>query len=266
MTSHPVPSPRRLPVLGHMHLFRPGRFVQGLMAFARQFDGIFHIQLGRSGGLVVTTAALAAELADESRFRKVLSKPLWEVRAVVGDGLFTARSDEPNWAIAHRVLMPAFSQRAMRGYFPMMLQVADQLAAKWESLPGVDIPVAADMTRLTMDTISLAGFGRPFNSFANPVQHPFLTAMEAALRETMDRLTQVELVRPLYRRRARAFAANLATMNALVDEVVRERRATPVESGDLLNLMLTARDPETGCAARRPQYPVPGADLPDRGA
>lgn len=241
-----IPSPRRLPILGHMHLFRPGRFIQGMMALARRHGGIFRIQLGTSTGLVVTSAALVAEISDEVRFRKVLNKALIEVRSIAGDGLFTARTDEPSWAVAHRVLMPAFSQRAMRGYFPMMLEIAQQLAAKWASEPNVDIAVAADMTRLTMDTISLAGFGYRFNSFATPQQHPFLDAMARALREAMDCLTEMQVVRPLHPRRTRAYAADIATMNSLVDEVVRERRAAPTQSPDLLNLMLTAADPETG--------------------
>jgi cytochrome P450/NADPH-cytochrome P450 reductase len=246
MTPPPIPSPRRLPIVGHMHLFRPGRFVQGLMAIGRDFDGLFRIDLGNSPGLIVTTVALATELADAARFRKVLNKALLEVRSIVGDGLFTAKTEEPNWAVAHRVLMPAFGQRAMRGYFPMMLEVADQLVTKWASQPGVDIQVADDMTRLTMDTISLAGFGRRFDSFARPDQHPFLTAMGRTLRETMDRLTRIDAARPLYRRRNRRYAADIATMNALVDEVIHERRAAPRDSGDLLNLMLTAADPQTG--------------------
>jgi cytochrome P450/NADPH-cytochrome P450 reductase len=241
-----IPTPRRLPVLGHMHLFRPGRFIQELMRIASRFDGLFQLELGGPPGLVVTNAALTAELSDETRFRKMLGKALWRVRDLAGDGLFTARGDEPNWARAHRVLMPAFSQRAMRGYFPMMLEVADQLAAKWEAEPGADIQVAADMTRLTLDTISLAGFGHRFASFSQPELHPFLAAMGRVLREAMDRLTRHDALHLLYRRRARAYAADIAQMNALVDEVVRRRRAHPAEGGDLLNLMLTAADPETG--------------------
>ena len=241
-----IPSPRRLPVLGHTYLFRPGRFIQDLMRLGQRFGGVFQIDLGGPSGLVVTTAALTAELADETRFRKTLSKALWELRNLAGDGLFTARSDEPNWARAHRVLMPAFGQRAMRGYFPMMLEVADQLAAKWEAAPGADIQVAADMTRLTLDTISIAGFGYRFNSFSQPVLHPFLAAMGRVLREAMDRLTRPDFLHGLYRRRARAYAADIAQMNALVDEVVRQRRAQPTDGADLLNLMLTAVDPETG--------------------
>ena len=55
------------------------------------------------------------------------------VRKFAGDGLFTAFSEEPNWGKAHRILLPAFSQRAMRGYFDMIVEVCDQLVAKWDA-------------------------------------------------------------------------------------------------------------------------------------
>src|SRR5205085_993934 len=42
------------------------------------------------------------------------------------------------------------------------------------------------------------------------------------------------------------FNTDVATMNALVDEVIAQRRANPNDGKDLLNLMLTAVDPETG--------------------
>jgi cytochrome P450/NADPH-cytochrome P450 reductase len=246
MTQRVMPSPRRLPLIGHMHLFRPGKFIQQLGGIAGRFDGIFRIELGDMTGLVVTTAALTAELSDETRFRKVLSKALIEVREILGDGLITVRTEEPSWAVAHRVLMPAFNQRAMRGYFQSMVEVTEQLVAKWAAEPGVEIAIEADMSRLTLDIISLAGFGQRFNSFATPALHPFLTALDATLREAMDRLTQPDQIRPLLRKRARAFQANLAIMNDLVDSVVRERRAAPIAGYDLLTLMMNSTDPDTG--------------------
>ena len=243
MTSRVMPSPRRLPLIGHMHLFRPGKFIQQLGQIAGQFEGIFRIELGDMTGLVVTTASLTAELTDETRFRKVLSKALIEVREILGDGLLTMRTEEPRWGLAHRVLMPAFNQRAMRGYFLAMLDITEQMMADWERRVGTDIVVEHDMSRLTLDIISLAGFGQRFHSFAQPTLHPFLLALEATLREAMARLTQPDQIRPLLRKRARAFDANVAVMAGLVDTVIRERRASPSTDTDLLTLMLNGADP-----------------------
>ena len=46
------------------------------------------------------------EVSDETRFTKLVSGPQYQLRNCVGDSLFTAHSDEPNWELAHRVLMP----------------------------------------------------------------------------------------------------------------------------------------------------------------
>lgn len=141
--------------------------------------------------------------------------------------------------------MPAFTPRVMKGYFDVMLEVAEQLAGRWEAEQGADIPVADHMTRLTLDTISLAGFGYRFNSFDGGALHAFLTAMVNVLSETMVKMTRLPVVNRIAGDSA-TFQRDLDTMNALVDEVIRQRRAQPVDSPDLLNLMLEAVDPQTG--------------------
>ena len=85
---------------------------------------------------------------------------------MVGDGLYTAWTSEPNWRKAHHILLPAFSRQAMKGYMAQMLDLAIQLMFNWQRLnPEDEIDVPDDMTRLTLDTIGLYGFGYRFNSF-----------------------------------------------------------------------------------------------------
>lgn len=50
------------------------------------------------------------------------------------DGLFTAHNDEPNWAIAQRILMPAFGPVGIQRMFPEMHEIATQLALKCKNL------------------------------------------------------------------------------------------------------------------------------------
>ena len=245
--THHVPMPRRLPVIGNLHQIPKGHFAQFLLKTSRRYDGVFRLDLGGKVGMFFYDADLVAELCDETRFRKLLGQALYRVRDFAGDGLFTAFGDEPNWALAHRILMPAFSQRSIRGYFPEMLEVAKQLIAKWDRNHGRDLQVADDMTRLTLDTISLAGFGYRFNSFQTDKLDPFLAAMGDALTEVMHRLTRMPLMKHFPNRaREQAYADDIALMHKLVDDVIAERRAHPTDGNDLLNLMLTNADPETG--------------------
>lgn len=244
-TPEHIPHPPRQPLVGNLLQIPKSRMAQYFLDVSRQYDGIFEIDFAGFKTPFVSSAELVAELCDEQRFRKVVRPPLSLLRGVVGDGLFTAHSDQQPWGKAHRILMPAFGQRAMKSYFDDMLEVADQLSARWESRPGEDILVADDMTRLTLDTISLAGFGYRFHSFESDQLHPFLEAMVRVLAANMAKLTKLPLFNR-WRKDSPDYLNDVARMNELVDEVIRTRREQPVEGNDLLNLMLTAEDPETG--------------------
>jgi cytochrome P450 / NADPH-cytochrome P450 reductase len=244
----PVPAPKGLPVLGHLHQIAREGLVGHLLRVSRDFpDGVFKLNFGSRVGLFVTDPDVVAELCDERRFRKMPGPGLRIVRRFAGDGLFTAFSEEPNWGKAHRILLPAFSQRAMKGYFDLIVEVCDQLIAKWERAAGTDVHVADDMTRLTLDSIAIAGFGTRFNSFEREELDSFLVALGDALGESLNTITRMPFQKPFARRAQQRFDAAIAEMNARVDGIIAERRAHPdPDAKDLMNLMLTAVDPETG--------------------
>ncbi|WEK02373.1 MAG: cytochrome P450 [Candidatus Sphingomonas phytovorans] len=242
-----IPSPPGLPVVGHLHQIARAGLIGHLLAVSRDFpQGIFKLKFGSRIGLFVTSPDLVAQLCDETRFRKMPGPGLRVVRKFAGDGLFTAFSEEPNWGKAHRILLPAFSQRAMRGYFDMMLEVADQLVGKWSRLSGTDVLVADDMTRFTLDSIAVAGFGHRFNSFEKEELDSFLEALGRALGESLNMITRLPIQQRFAKKAMRQYEADIAEMNALVDGIIAERRLHPNDGKDLLNLMLSAVDPETG--------------------
>src|SRR5437868_10077319 len=186
-----IPSPPALPWIGHVFQMPKSRLTQHLLEVSRQYDGIFQLNFAGRRVIFAYSADLVAEVCDESRFRKVIRPPLLFLRDLAKDGLFTAHADEPNWGKAHRVLLSAFGQRSMKGYFDSMLTVARPLVRKWEARERV--LVADGMTRLTLDTISLTGFDYRFNSFEKDELHPFLAAMVRVLTDAMTRLTRLPL-------------------------------------------------------------------------
>ncbi|MEO3892303.1 cytochrome P450 [Nonomuraea sp. B5E05] len=243
-----IPAPPGLPVVGNTLQIPSHSPVEHFVKVASRYEeGIFQLEIAGRTIVLVYDPDLVAEVCDESRFVKRIGPPLSIVRDFAGDGLFTADRDEPVWGQAHRILMPAFSQRSMKAYYPQMLEVAEQLITSWAGRQGEDLPVADDMTRLTLDTISLTGFGYRFHSFDSPELHPFLTAMGGALTEAMLRNQQLPFVTKLQRRREEAYRRDIATMQELVDDVIRQRRsASSTGSKDLLGLMLEASDPRSG--------------------
>lgn len=244
-----IPQPPAKPIIGNLLALDPDTPIQSLMSLARQYGPFFKLEmLGRTIH-VASSQAMVDELCDESRFDKRVHPPLQEIRRFGGDGLFTAYNEEPNWAKAHRILMPAFGPIGVRSMFDQMLDIADQMFVRWERFgPEAVIDVADNMTRLTLDTIALCGFDYRFNSFYQDEMHPFVGAMVGALDESGQRARRPKLASQLMLSASRRYDANIRLMRDVAQELIDERRADPhgAEKDDLLNRMLNGADPETG--------------------
>ncbi len=242
----PILGPKGLPLVGNLFQLPRDSLTQHFMGLAREYGGIFSVNFAGYRHPFICSAELVEVVCNEKRFRKLISPPLTTLRPLAGDGLFTANGDEPNWALAHRILIPAFSQRARRLYFDAMREMADTLVVKWKGAEGQWLDVSADMTRLTLDTIALCGFGQRLGSFASTNMHPFVNAMIRVLEEAMARSTRPRWVNRLSVRAKRRFRKDIAFLHAFVDDVIQKRHMTPSPVKDLLGLMLEGTDPISG--------------------
>ncbi|MEU6323562.1 cytochrome P450 [Streptomyces sp. NPDC047009] len=255
MTTHsandlrPIRSPRGVPLLGNTPQIPDTNPVEYFNELSKRFpEGIYGMDIAGIEQVFVYDPDLVAEVCDETRFFKQIEKtPLSHVRDYTGAGLFTAHQHEEEWAMAHRILLPAFSQRAMKTYFGQMLEIAQNLVGKWESREGQPVAITDDYTRLTLDTIALSGFGYRFQSFDKEELHPFLNALLEALIESMRRSQELPMMTKLRKTDDRKYRENIQLMQDLVESVIKERReGKGTGEEDLLGLMLEASDPETG--------------------
>ncbi|MGW0949207.1 bifunctional cytochrome P450/NADPH--P450 reductase [Streptomyces sp. NPDC002623] len=244
-----IPERPALPYIGHA--FGVPKGPDGLLHLVKEFKELgplYRLRVFGSEIVMIAGLDLVTELADETRFRKNVHGELVEIRRVAGDGLFTAFNHEPNWQKAHDILMPAFSLGAMRGYHSTMLRVARSLIAKWDAAAGlrpVDIP--GDATRLTFDTIGLCGFGYDFESFTRDELHPFIEAMTRSLATVQEKNESLPGTEVFKWKQADRFRKDSELMADLVDEVIRQRRASgDTSTDDLLGRMLHTRDAATG--------------------
>jgi cytochrome P450/NADPH-cytochrome P450 reductase len=224
--------------------------VQNLARLAKELGPIFWLDMMGAPIVIVSGHDLVEELSDEKRFDKAVRGALRRVRAVGGDGLFTADTSEPNWSKAHNILMQPFGNRAMQSYHPSMVDIAEQLVKKWERLNADDeIDVVHDMTALTLDTIGLCGFDYRFNSFYRRDYHPFVASLVRSL-ETIMMIRGLPLENLWMQKRRRDLAADVAFMNKMVDEIIAERRrsaeAAAEDKKDMLGAMMTGVDRATG--------------------
>jgi cytochrome P450 len=244
-----IPRPRhRLPVLGDLLSVDPAKPVQKEMRMATELGPIFERKIVGQRLVVVSGVDLVSEVNDESTWAKSLGQPIRKLRGIAEDGLFTAFNNEPNWAKAHNILAPGFSQTALRGYHGSMLRALDGLRSAWDgaAATGDPVDVSRDMNRLTLDVIGLAGFGYDFGSFTKN-EDPFVTAMSRALAHINRTSNDLPFIRKLFgRKSAEQHKADIALMRSVVDDVIAERSRHPGGHDDLLDLMLGTVDPASG--------------------
>ena len=245
----PIPQPPPKPVVGNLADIDSSKGALGIAELVGPFGPIVRLQIFNRSVVAISSQQLVNEVCDESRFDKVLGNALRQVRDFIGDGLFTAETQEPNWQKAHRILMPAFGPAALKRMFAGMDDIAEQLLLKWERLgPAVRIDVPDSTTRLTLDTIALCSFGYRFNSLYREELHPFVGAMVRALVESGERGRRLPVQNKIMLRRRHQLEEDNALMFEVADQMISDRRRNPSPPGseDILDTMLNAADPVTG--------------------
>ena len=145
-------------------------------------------------------------------------------------------------AARRRQVVPAFHRKRFEGYGDAMVASTERLLATW--CDGQTRNIHADMARVTLEIITETLFGSQVGDDADEVGTTLSELMEAFF----DRLRTMFLVpeglpTPANRRRRRA----AARLEAFVDRLIADRRASGAEGDDLLALLLQAQqDAGTG--------------------
>ncbi|KAF0636536.1 hypothetical protein FPSE5266_08050 [Fusarium pseudograminearum] len=243
-----IPGPKGLPVLGNLFDIDLNNSLTSLINIGQKYAPIFSLEFGGEREVMVCSRDLLEELCDETRFHKVVTGGVDKLRPLAGDGLFTAQHGSHDWGIAHRILMPLFGPLKIREMFDDMQDVSEQLCLKWARLgPSATIDVANDFTRLTLDTIALCTMGYRFNSFySNEKMHPFVDSMVAALIDADKQSAFPDFIGACRVKALAAFRKHAASMKGTCNELIQERRKSPVEGTDMLTAMMEGKDPKTG--------------------
>ncbi|KAI1199750.1 cytochrome P450 [Nemania serpens] len=242
--SQPIPQPPGLPLLGNVKDVDPSNTWWSLKKLAEKYGEIFQIKVLGKTLVFVAGAALAEELCDEKRFRKFVGGPIVEIRYAVHDSLFTAFDNESSWGIHHRIIAPRLSTSVLTGHFNEMRDITTELVEKWKGLGvGNKIAPLGDLNRLNLEMTTYTLFGKRLNCLTGP-EHPAIKAMEEATSEAIKRPTRPGIFNWLFY--GGKFKSATKTLRSFGAELVQHRKDHPTDRRDLLDALLTAKDPETG--------------------
>ncbi|MEM6413591.1 MAG: cytochrome P450 [Pseudomonadota bacterium] len=164
------------------------------------------------------------------------------LRKGLGDGLLTAELE--HWRTQRRTVQPAFKVALLRKLVPAMSAAIEACVRKLEEVPeGSEIDVHNEMMMLTLDVLCRAMFERVTVDFAR---------MGWAVSEYLETFGRMDLIDyfalPEWLPRKKHWRVRKANnyFDESVADILRQRRADKNPPQDLLQLMLDARDEETG--------------------
>ena len=164
--------------------------------------------------------------------------PIW------GNGLFTAENEAWRWQ--RHAAAPAFRPDRVLSMVPDMTAAAEAALTRWrEAGDGARIDVAAAMTRTTFDVIletALSG-GEDFGDLAEASRRIAAFVNNAGRVHARDMLPIPEWMRTPEHRRG---GPTMVYMRETVGRMVARRRKQGPGRGDLVDLLMTSADPQTG--------------------
>jgi cytochrome P450 len=145
------------------------------------------------------------------------------IALLLGNGLMVSEGEF--WKRQRRMAQPAFHREAVGGFAKLILAANLELREKWERAAerGASVNVTRDVSDMVMTVVLQSIFGDDYDQAA-----PHLNA----LAEDSERNL--------------AFAQSFRALRNVVREVVRQRRDRAAAGGDILGMLLAARDRDTG--------------------
>src|SRR6476661_10988903 len=242
------PSPPRAPdtmtALGRMAAMRVSPIgTWGQRAYEEDIvQGRF---FGRASFILNTPDAIRHVLVDNYENYTRTPAGIRVLRPMLGEGLLIAEGRA--WKHQRRTLAPAFTPRAVASLVPHMIAVTDETIAKLEAASSGPVDLREVMQRMTLEIA-----GRTMFSFGMERHGAALRDFVMEYGTRLARPHFLDLLLPLgwpspqdfsrarFRKRWTRFVAKL----------MAERRAAGKNEGapprDLFDLMVAARDPETG--------------------
>jgi len=232
-----VPGPKSLPVVGNLLAFQkdPIKFLQSIH---RQYGDIVQFRFGSKTVYQINHPDLIRDVLVTNHKNFIKSGVLARARPILGDGLVTCVDAEQHRSQRRRV-QPALDRQRVPTYAPAMGELADRAAGRWKD--GNLVDMSQDMLALTLAIVARTLFNIDLDSEAAEIEHALTTVLEHFNRSLFP---YGALLARLPVPSTRRFRAAAEFLDRLVYRMIEERRRAEQDRGDVLSILLVARDTE----------------------
>lgn len=236
-SNHYPPGPAPKPIIGNLLDFQrdPLGF---LTRMGREYGDIAHFSFpGYKAVFVNRPEWIKAILVDdEDKFIKSFDYKV--LKMIVGEGLLT--SEGAFHMRQRRLIQPAFHRKRLAGYAQTMIDYTLRMRERW--CPGEAFDVAQEMMRLTLAIVARALLSADVEGSAREVGDAVTALMKMA--ESPLMIVAPWLMNLLPTPGARASRKAAQTLDSIVYRIIHERRESESDRGDLISILMLARDEE----------------------
>ena len=232
------PGPKGLPFVGHLFDVRRD-VLQYFTDCSRHYGDVVALRFAGWPTLLLTSPEHIEQVLVRDHRKFVKNSFFWrQVTAIFGNGLLTSEGDF--WVRQRRLAAPAFAGQRLSSYGPVMVQQTERMLDGWEVGRGRDLH--HDMMSLTLKIAAKALFDAEVERDVAEIDDAVnVLANEIAVRFTRPFVIPDAIPLPSNIRYRRA----LRRVEETVARIIKERLRTGEDAGDLLSMLIKARD-ETG--------------------
>ena len=243
-TAELPPGPKYRTPLGMLAAFRNDPLAY-LMASFRSFGDVvgFYSWPGPFKSFFIAHPDHIKHVLQEHNQRYYKGIIIAKLKVLIGEGLFSSEGDF--WRRQRRLAQPAFHRQRLAGFVDTMTATTASVLDHWAAAAksGEPFDVSAQMSGLTLRIVGRTLFGRGLDDETDRVSR----ALSLALDPLNTRVTKIFPL-PLWWPSAstRRLRGAIAELDRVVFDIIEARRRTGADHGDLLALLMQARDEDSG--------------------
>lgn len=202
---------------------------------ASKYGDIIPLRLGLTPACLITNPDYIEQvLKDRNSFIK--GKGLRALRSLLGEGLLTSEGE--SWFRQRRLAQPVFQQKRIAGYGKAMVEYAEAMVNSWQD--GQTRDIHEDMMRLTLNIVMKTIFNQEVNEGeAQNISH----AVDVAMDWFESKRKQGFLILEWFPRPENIRYKNaIQQLDKSVYSIINQRRSSGENPGDLLSMLMEARD------------------------
>ena len=206
---------------------------------AEQYPDLCYFRLGNQDLYFVNHPDLIKEVLvnQQANFRK--SRILQRSKILLGEGLLTSEGE--HHLRQRRLVQPAFHRDRLTGYAASMAHLVTRTAGSWTH--GETRDIHQEMARMTLAIVARTLFNADVDAEADAIGESMTAVLglfQLALLPFSDLLVKLPL--PATKR----FQKAKAQLDGIIYRLIEERRASGLDVGDLLSMLILAQDEEAG--------------------